>query len=517
VSAGPRYTFGWAGDAEEILAPTVRWIRKSLDSDAAIKISQPDAAGRLRVVWADGEGPEAGRRRTARRRAAFETKRAVRSDIQGTDRGLAFFPLIRQGTSIGVLEVAASTEAITAGWDTMEAVTSQAAITLGVASERTRLRWESETLERAVKLGRDLVRVRDQEAALRIVIRFVGQRFRVPVAGWWGEDGGGRLFLSDVWGLGSRKRKEIRHAMGDIPRWGALSAGERDALKERFASLAGVRRVAVHEADEAIVLVGDATVQVEESLEVVGALLEEVLRLLAITNQAKRRNEQLDMGIAWTAHELRGPLLGVRAVMGLLLQRENAQPEDLAMLHRSLRELDQLSGVAGGLLGWAVGARPLRRRRVDLVRVVEEAVDSCLLEIGRDDGVVVLAPPRAMARIDPTHMRAAIANLVRNAMAYSEPGTKIQVTISEGEDRLKVSVKDRGPKIPPGEQVTIFDPLVRGVRPGRTQPGNGLGLFITRRIVEAHGGQIWVDSNQKGSTFHVLLPVEVREERRCAS
>jgi len=131
--------------------------------------------------------------------------------------------------------------------------------------------------------------------------------------------------------------------------------------------------------------------------------------------------------------------------------------------------------------------------------------------------VVVLAPQDAFARIDPTHMRAAIANVVRNAMIYSAPGTEIAVTVTEGEDLLSVSVKDRGPGIPPEEQGSVFDPFVRGVRPARAQAGNGLGLFIARRIVEAHGGRIWVDSNREGATFHVQLPVDVRGERQCAS
>jgi signal transduction histidine kinase len=512
------HAFGSASDAEEILTSTVRWVRMTVGSDAAVSIAQPDAAGRLRVLWADSKETESGRKRAARRRVAFETKRATLTAIPGTDRERAYLPLVRRGTSIGVLEVDASADALARGWEALEAVASQASIALGNVSERTRLRWEFETVERAAKLGRDLVGARDPEAAVRMAIHFVGRRFRVPVAGWWGEQGEGRFSLVDVSGLGSRRRGELQKAMTAVPRWRALSARDRDALKDRFASIVGAQRVSVHDADGAMLFAGNATMQVDESLEAAGALLEGVLPLLAITNQARRRNEQLDMGIAWTAHELRGPLLGIRTVMELLVQRADTEPGgDLAMLHRSLRELDQLSGMAEGLLGWAVGARPLHRRRADVVRVVKEAVESCCLETGRDDGVAVLAPQRAMARIDPMHMRAAIGNLIRNAMVYGVPGTKIQVAIVGDEDRLKISVKDRGPEIPPDEQGTIFDPFVRGNRPGRTQTGSGLGLFITRRIVEAHGGQIWVDSNRQGATFHIVLPEDVKEERRCAS
>ena len=71
--------------------------------------------------------------------------------------------------------------------------------------------------------------------------------------------------------------------------------------------------------------------------------------------------------------------------------------------------------------------------------------------------------------------------------------------------------------IPREERATIFDPFVRGQEGSRVRDGSGLGLFITRRVVEAHGGRIWFDPHDEGSTFHVLLPVDGRELQRSAS
>jgi signal transduction histidine kinase len=87
---------------------------------------------------------------------------------------------------------------------------------------------------------------------------------------------------------------------------------------------------------------------------------------------------------------------------------------------------------------------------------------------------------------------------------------------SEG-TAVRVSVRDQGPGIPREERATIFDPFVRGREGSRVRDGSGLGLFITRRVVEAHGGRIWVDPDDDGSTFHVLLPVDGRELQRSAS
>jgi signal transduction histidine kinase len=246
----------------------------------------------------------------------------------------------------------------------------------------------------------------------------------------------------------------------------------------------------------------------------------EIEREIETLRQASRlgsaqRAEQLDMGIAWTAHELRAPLLGLRAVLDLLLLR-GTETRELETLRLSLRELDQLVGMSETLLAWASGARPLELRWTDVVRVVEEAAESCRLETG-ESKILVLAPDHALAWIDPVPVRAAIVNLLRNAVAFAHEGTKVEVNVEDAGDRLVVSVKDEGPEIPAAERRAIFDPFVRGPVSALKRNGSGLGLFIARRVVEAHGGSIWVDSDRAETTFHVLLPIEGSEQQRFAS
>jgi len=221
------------------------------------------------------------------------------------------------------------------------------------------------------------------------------------------------------------------------------------------------------------------------------------------------------MGIAWTAHELRAPLLGVKAVLELLLRGDTRTPITLAMLRRSLRELEQLAETTEGLLGWAVGARPLRRRTADVVRLVDEAVRSCELE-GGEERVQVSADGPAMALVDSAHFRRAVANVVRNALIYSAGDTKVSVAVGTAGDLTTVTVTDQGPGIPEAERSWIFDPFMRGSNGGRSDRGStGLGLFIARRIVEAHEGRIWVDSSRKGTTFTLQVPSA--RARRSAS
>lgn len=518
VLNGLSHAFGSAPDFEEMAGAAARWVRTAVGPGAGLLIALPDRAGRLRVAWKDGEGADVGRKRSVRRRVAFARKIVIRVNIAGAEgRALVIFPLVCRGLPIGVLEVVASRRDLEAGWEAVEAVASQVAITLRNQSEQKRLRREIETLERAASLGRDLFHAKHPSEAIRGAARFLAERFEVPVSGWLVGDGSGDLVLTTSHGLGTRKRRELGKAMGMLPHWESMLSSERDALTERFGEVVGADEVAVVNVGDALLLAGYANPRLRASIEEVGTLLGTVLRHLAVTARAKRRNEQLDLGLAWMAHELRAPLLGIKAVLELQLSSQPGGPVSDALLRRSLRELEQLAGTTEGLLGWAVGARPLRRRQADLVKVVGGAIESCWLESG-EDRVLVFAPPRVVARVDPVHLRVAIANILRNALALSEPGSKIEIAVTERAGLGSVSVTNVGPIIPSSERETIFDPFVRGRLSAASRGASGgLGLFIARRVVEAHGGRIWVDSDERGTTFHLQVPIGAEPARRFAS
>src|SRR5207253_171511 len=109
------------------------------------------------------------------------------------------------------------------------------------------------------------------------------------------------------------------------------------------------------------------------------------------------RNMEIDLGLAWTAHELSGPLLSIKAALELLITR-GASGGD-ALLTLSLRELEQLVGDMEGILGWAVGSRPLSPSFQDVTELVEAAVDP-YREGTSSHTIEVIAPRPAMA--EPT-------------------------------------------------------------------------------------------------------------------
>src|SRR5262249_34585213 len=128
---------------------------------------------------------------------------------------------------------------------------------------------------------------------------------------------------------------------------------------------------------------------------------------------------------------------------------------------------------------------------------------------GQDAVEVVSRVPAALplVRGDADRLRQVLANLIDNAVKYSPDGERVEVLATAEDGRVRVEGSDHGSGIAPSQQRPLFGTLHR-VHGPNAKPGTGLGLFIARSIVEAHGGSIGVDSTPgRGSTFTVGLPV----------
>jgi signal transduction histidine kinase len=499
---------------DELAASTAHWARSATGCDPThVSLSLPDSAGRLRLAWGGGTGATGEPGNAASRRKAFRTRNAVR--MQEGDRVLAMFPLVSAGTTYGVLEIAAPAEAVDEGWPLLEALADQVSIAMSHLAERRRLRREMESLEGATSLGRQLVQARDPEEALKLATRFVAERLRLPAAAWMASANSGRMTLTSTGGMGAGKRAALQESMGMLPEWASSSSSHRDAMVRRFGDVLGTRRVGVIDAGDGLLLVAEAHDSFRPTLDAVGSLLAGTIPLLATTVRAQHLTEQLDMGIALTAHELRAPLVGVKAALEVVLQADAESAFSLAMLRRSLLALDEFVDMTDSLLLWAVGTRALDRQLVDVVKVVGRAVRTCELAWGAGR-VTVSSPSRVMARIDHFQLRRAIENVLRNALACSGPDAGVTISVSERDGLVTVSVRDHGPGIPQEDWEAIFEPLNRGREISRSG-SHGLGLFIARRVIDAHGGRIWVESDRTGTTFHLQVPIEEATARRTAS
>ena len=221
------------------------------------------------------------------------------------------------------------------------------------------------------------------------------------------------------------------------------------------------------------------------------------------------------MSIAWTAHELRGPLLGIRAAVDHVVSVLGSGHE-AELLKRTRGELDRLSELVGAVLRLATEAVASRLENVDLVEVVQEAVDSVDLEAGGWPAVVV-STGQVRADVDPRQVQTAVVNLVRNAIAYSGKEEPIVVTVSRRGDRAAIVVYDRGSGPDPSDREGIFEPFVRGSNAPSNPGGSGLGLYLTRRIVAAHGGSVSAGSTDGRSEFRIELPLGMDGRQASAS
>jgi signal transduction histidine kinase len=502
------HAFASTEDPAEARRETLKWVAAAVGSEAAaVRLYLADGQGRLRVAATEGH-LVVGRRGTARRHAAFEAKRAVRHDLtRPAGRTVGILPLVCRGESVGVLEVVAPTSALERGWAVLESIAAQAAIVfrnigLGATSRR-----RVASLKEVSLLTGKLTRARGPEAAVEVAARFCWETLQVPVAAWLKREDGSAELITAI-GLAAGRRAQLRSEFGSLPptegEWGSG-----DGRGRRLATLLGTDAVATAGSNEATLCAGAATAVVGDLLDAVGSLLGQSIDNARRSFRAEQGMRRLDVGLAWAAHELLGPLFGARAAMELTIEDPTAPPIP-KFLEASHRELGRLIAELELMLRWAVEGGDLRRKRANLSKLVRETARSVDLQFPEADRVDVSGPMLVPARVSSVHMKSAIGNIIRNALTYSPSGSQVDVSVELRHGAATVSISDRGPGIPPVESGSIFDAFVRG-RAGAPQ-GAGLGLFIARRVVEAHGGSVSVFSNGPGSTFQIRLPAEVSDE-----
>jgi len=225
------------------------------------------------------------------------------------------------------------------------------------------------------------------------------------------------------------------------------------------------------------------------------------------TEHAKQREDLATM----IAHDLRNPLNAILMRLQVVLEAANADVATMpiGVLTEMQRNGKRMARMINELLDSVrieSGQLKIERRLVDPVH----AVLSLFVEIAPTLGAHPLEtrlrgiPPQIF--VDPDRFQQILVNLLENAAKFSPESEPIEVLIEPGNGGVTVSVRDRGVGIAPEDQPRLFDRFYRSTQ-APTQPGFGLGLYICKGFVEAHGGRIWVESRPpEGSIFHVWLP-----------
>jgi signal transduction histidine kinase len=492
------------------------WVREATGSErSTYRLLLPDRGGRLRTVASD-ESFEGGRKRSARRRQVFRG-RAPASIALHRPEGwrLAILPLVTRGEAVGVLEVTAPAATLDARRDVLTALASQAAITVRNVRERAFLERQGQPTLGFMTLVGEMVEAPTAKDAVAVAARLCFELMQVPVAAWGLSDDRSRLELSTLRGVDAETRRQLRRSMRVIPPWSRQSPMEREQHLTTFGTVTGGGSgVTVGDAGDAVLLIAAGSRPPTPFVDHVVGLLREVLLSLAITTRAKRRNRELDMGIAWTAHELRRPMLALRFLL-LSVAKERSATGIEEAVELITRQLDELVNGVDGMLRWAMGEPPSQTQAFDLVRVVGSVVD--VLQAGTGPDRVRFRPSGpVVVRGDPSQVQHAVENLVVNALTYSPRDTEVRVSVESADGGATVTVSDRGPGIPAAYRDAIFDPFVRAAG-GSHRSGQGLGLFIAKQIVEGHGGELWLESGRKGATFRLRLPHATSGRRRFAS
>lgn len=243
----------------------------------------------------------------------------------------------------------------------------------------------------------------------------------------------------------------------------------------------------------------------------------EVLRLQRLlderTQALSSSHEALDLRdefLAIVSHDLRNPLSAIALNTQLLERLVSAGDPRLARISRSLAtSIAQMQRIISDLLDLAAieaGKLSVQLRPGDARRPIEEAVEGARSATADRSIAIdaVVGPDPLAAHFDPGRIAQVLGNLIDNALKFTSPGGRISVEGRNAEHVVEIRVRDTGPGLRPEEIAVIFDRYRQVEKRGRK--ALGLGLYISRSIVESHGGRIRAESAPgEGSTFVFTL------------
>jgi signal transduction histidine kinase len=215
---------------------------------------------------------------------------------------------------------------------------------------------------------------------------------------------------------------------------------------------------------------------------------------------------------AIVAHDLRNPIQAIVLQLETLLRdaKDGVVTVPVKTLHRLLSSTGRLDAMATDLLDAArIEASRLRiaPQRLDLADALSSLLDEIRPTLGAHSVILKIEGTPPPVHADPTRLGQIVTNLVENAAKYGAAGSPIIVRIRMERAGAALSVEDEGPGIPQTDLPRLFDRFYQAKRARENKSGLGLGLYITKGLVEAHGGHITVESEPgRGSVFTVWLP-----------
>lgn len=244
--------------------------------------------------------------------------------------------------------------------------------------------------------------------------------------------------------------------------------------------------------------------------------------LVSIQRELARKNAELshlnevkNQFLGMAAHDLRNPLHVISTYSEFLLddlssKLDSEQFDFLTTIHDQSQFMARLINDLLDVATIESGKLQLDLQPVDLIKLTENnLVRNRMIAARKEITLILDTSPVLPLLLDPTKIEQVLDNLITNAIKFSPPGSQVFIRIQPAKKEILLTVQDEGPGIPADEVEKLFKPFQRtSVKSTAGEKSTGLGLAIIKRIVEGHGGQIWLKSQVgTGSTFFVSLPI----------
>ena len=377
---------------------------------------------------------------------------------------------------------------------------------------------------RLFDLSRDVLLMTDSREALSHLSRSIGRRFDLEYVAvalphdhdWVISEGSGESRQLD--------RRELASAMAAAETRLEFDAYERTYAGHREIStdLGPVRLVPLRVGAKPVGLLAAGGRAIEpgtlDALAGVVAIGVERVRFLEERRAAAltRQSEELKTTVlASVGHDLRTPLTAIKVAATNLQGDGLTDAERTDQVHLILAEAERLSRLFENLLEMArIDAEAVTAaiRRVHPSEVIATAHDHVERTIAGHRVNVDIDADEPVA-IDPQLMVSAIAHLLENAAQYSPPGSDIDVRWRTAPDALTIVIRDHGPGIPPSDLPRLFERFFRGVHGRARRSGTGMGLWIVRGLLAAHGASVWAENcADGGAQFTISVPMHAGVE-----
>lgn len=258
--------------------------------------------------------------------------------------------------------------------------------------------------------------------------------------------------------------------------------------------------------------------EVRDLNETLQQRIDEATRELRVSNaQLRKLDEAKDEFISMASHQLRTPLTSIKGYIDMMLEGDAGKitPAQRKFLTEAFMSSERMVHLINDFLSMSrlqTGKFIIEKRPTNLGKLVEQEIESLKVNASGRELSFSLSIGKSIPQLmlDEAKVRQVVMNFADNALYYSPAGSVIKVSLAREGDDVVLKIVDKGIGVPQAEQSRLFSKFFRAANARKQRPdGTGVGLYLAKRVVTEHGGQIIFDSTEgKGSTFGFRLPLK---------